>query len=172
MDERTEVHCHSLSCSSQLKILYLLHDCNCFSTFIITDYLLLPQDPLCSTRTLLHVQHPVKHSVQSCLWLLASDAGVTWYFCMCTPFFCIILKAKLIYERTTSCRALHLGGDGKYDSPGKFYQIKFFKSENYLFNFNIGFSARYLHYVVMDLDSDHVLSFFTAIKHQVFLIKS
>ena len=40
-----------------------------------------------------------------------------------------------------------MGGDGSYDSPG--------------------FSARYCNYVVMDLDSKQILSFYTAIKFQV-----
>ena len=30
-----------------------------------------------------------------------------------------------------------------------------------------GFRARYCNYVIMDLETHHVLSFFTAIKHQV-----
>ena len=43
-----------------------------------------------------------------------------------------------------------------------------------LFIFNsktfLGFRARYCHYVVMDLDTGHVLSFYTAIKHQVRIV--
>ena len=36
---------------------------------------------------------------------------------------------------------------------------------------HLGFRARYCYYVVMDLDSNHVLSFYTAIKLQVGLRK-
>ena len=58
-----------------------------------------------------------------------------------------LLQEKLIQERIDSKKALNLGGDGSYDSPG--------------------FSARYCNYIVMDLDTTHILSFFTAIKFHV-----
>ena len=57
------------------------------------------------------------------------------------------LQATLISERRASTQPLHLGGDGSYDSPG--------------------FSARYCNYIVMDLSTKHILTFFTAIKFQV-----
>lgn len=57
------------------------------------------------------------------------------------------MQALLISERRVGAQPLHLGGDGSYDSPG--------------------FSARYCNYIVMDLTTKHILTFFTAIKFQV-----
>ena len=56
-------------------------------------------------------------------------------------------QAELIIARKSMSKPLHLGGDGSYDSPG--------------------FSARYCNYLIMDLTTKHILSFFTAIKFQV-----
>ena len=55
------------------------------------------------------------------------------------------MQAVLVAERKLV--SLDLGGDGQYDSPG--------------------FRARYCNYVIMDLATQKIISYFVAIKHQV-----
>ena len=57
------------------------------------------------------------------------------------------MQAKFISECKNQDQPLHLGGDGAYDSPG--------------------FNARNCNYLIMDLGTKRILSFFTAIKFQV-----
>jgi len=57
------------------------------------------------------------------------------------------MQACIISGLKSAGAALHLGGDGQYDSPG--------------------FRARYCTYVIMELGTQKIVSFFVAIKHQV-----